>query len=67
MRQLDNFWLILQKARSKGCFGLLYCKVSPEKLHDLMLYVKDHSVAENIKMNIQLLNLFISVSFLDYP
>ena len=67
MRQLDNFLVDFEKARSKGCFGLLYCKVSPEKLHDLMLHAKDRSVKENIKMNIQLLNLFISVSFLDFP
>ena len=54
--KLITFWLIFQKARSKGCFSLLFCRVSPEKLPDLMLYAKDHYVAENIKMNIQLSN-----------
>ena len=54
--KLTTFWLIFQKAGSKGCFRLLFCKVSPEKLPDVMLHAKDHSVAENIQMNIQLIN-----------
>ena len=66
MRNLTTFWLILQEARSKGCFGLLFCKVGPEKLPDLKLDAKDHSVAENINMNIQLINYFF-VSFFDFP
>ena len=45
--KLTNFWLSFQKAGSKGCFRLLFCKASPEKLPDLVLYAKDHSVAEN--------------------
>ena len=47
--------MIFQKAGSKGCFRLLFCKVSPKKLPDLVLYAKDHSVAENIRINIQLI------------
>ena len=56
VEKLTTFWLIFQKARSKSRFGLLFCIVSPERLPDLMLYAKDHSVAENIKMKIQLIN-----------
>ena len=32
--------MIFQKAGSKGCFRLLFCKVSPKKLPDLVLYAK---------------------------
>ena len=55
MYSADEKLMIFQKAGSKGCFRLLFCKVSPEKLPDLVLYAKDHSVAENIQMNIQLI------------
>ena len=57
--KLTTFWLIFQNVGSKGCFRLLFCKASPEKLPDLVLYAKDHSVAENIQMNIQLINFNI--------
>ena len=32
--------MIFQKAGSKGCFRLLFCKVSPKKLPDLVSYAK---------------------------
>ena len=38
--KLTNFWLMFQKAGSKGCFRLLFCKASPEKLPDLVLHAK---------------------------
>ena len=46
-QKLPTFWLIFQKAWSKGYFRLLFCKVSLQK---------GHSVAENIHMNIVLIN-----------
>ena len=36
----DEKLMIFQKAGSKGCFRSLFCKVSPKKLPDLVLYAK---------------------------
>ena len=56
------FGSIFQKVGSKGCFRFLFCKVSPEKFTDLVLYA-DHFVAENIQVHIQLINLNILLAW----
>ena len=43
--------MIFYKTRSKGYFLLLFCKVSPGKFSDLVLYQKDHFLAENITVD----------------